>query len=525
MSTSRIDRRVALALGRGEARRILRSVALLLFLPISVWALLTAVNGHTRWPGASISAAVGLVPLAWCLLVLTNLGWLRDRRHDVDTITDTAPSAHTTRTAGHLLGGLVGVPVGAALLLIFALIKRSQGDLRGSPDLLELAVPLLIVAGAAVVGVAVARWLPWALFSVPAIIATMAITGLLGGTRTGRTRFLGFIADETSQLPGLDVRPRVLHLVWLLAWIGIVAVVALGRNSRGPRVWGTAALLFVVAIAAGLGQMRDIDAETAADRADLLNDPIAHQKCDLVHDVIYCAYPDADENMNLWQDTVAAVQVHLPASVNREGLTVSQRVPWISGNTNCGPSMTLELMDESISRHVSVRDAWSRDGDVHPGIAIEAGPCGGTDFEGLYTAVQVGAWSVGLPPAQWDAGETCAADGQARSAIALWLGAAGGAKLAAYVDELFIGADGRVDLYDWDDPPTWGVDWHPTDLAAAVAIAGLPTSRVDEVVAAHWAELVDSTTSTDRLLALLDLSAADTAIAAPADTCPSVRRT
>ncbi len=524
MTSHRTDRRVALALAPGEAKRIVRSVAFLLLLPLWILALLAASEGQTQWWSMSIGLALGLVPLGWCLLALTNLATLRDRRHHVDTMTDTMPSTDAARTAGYLLGGLVGVPVSAVLLVVFAVIKEMRADVNGSPDLLELAVGVLIVAGAAAVGVAVGRWLPWALFSVAAIVATVPLAGVLGvGRSSGRARFLGFVANPSSQLPGLDVRPRVLHLVWLLAWIGIVAIAALARHTRGPRVWGAAALLVVVASAAGVGQVLDISDATAAERADLLNSPEVHQECETVDGVTYCAYPDTNENMGLWQENVAAVLGHVPESLDHHNLVVSQRVPWVTGNTNCGPSETLDMIDATIGGRVSVRDAWPADGAVHPGLADEHGPCGGTNYDGLFTAVQVGAWSVGLPPAQWGQGETCRADGQARSVVALWLGAAGGGNLSSYIDDVVVGADGRADLSDWDDQPTWGVDWHPSDLDAAATTAGLPSPRVEHVVSEHWDELIDPATSTAHLLELFDLPG-PTTIDAPLDTCPARER-
>jgi hypothetical protein len=524
MSSARTDARVALALAPGEARRIVRSVAFLLFLPLSVWALMTATQGYQHWSHASIAAALGLVPLGWCLIALTNLAVLRDRRHGLETMTDTMPSTEAARTGGHLLGGLVGVPVGVVFLIIWSLSMQLVFDPAGSPDLLELAVPLLIVAGAATVGVAVGRWLPSPLFSAAAIIATVPIAGALGvGRSAGRARFLGFVANPSSRLPGLDVRPRVLHLVWLLAWIGIVAIVALARHSRGPRVWGGAALLVVVASAAGLGQVMDIPGETAAERADLLNHPDAHQACETVDGVTYCAYHDTDANIGLWQDAVVGVLAHVPASVDHDGLVVSQRVPWVSGQDNCSPANTLDMIDATIGGRVSVSDAWPADGAVHPGLTDERGPCGGTNYNGLFTSVQVGAWSVGLPPAQWGRGETCAADGQSRSVIALWLGAAGGGNLRSYIGDVTIGAGGRSDVSDWDDQPTWGVDWHPSDLDAALGLSELSPARVDAVLAAHWDELIEPATPSARLFELLDLPG-PTTIGVPLDTCPTLER-
>ena len=523
MSTPGINRRVAFALAPGEARRIVRSVPFLLLLPLSVLALLmtnASDAAQSLWSQESISAALGLVPLGWCLIALTDLAILRDKRHGVDTMTATMAASDTARTGGHLLGGFIGVPFGAALLAIFYVIEEATSNPVGSPDLLELAVPLLIVAGGAVVGIAVGCWLPRALFSVPAIIATLVISGQFREWRISRTRFLGFTANETATgLPGLEVRPSALHLVWLASWIAIMAIVALARHSRGPRLVGAAVLAIAVAAAAAVGQVRPLDAETAAARADLLNQPGAHQVCDTVNGVEYCAYPDNDENIAQWQSIVAAIRSHLPATVRRPALVVSQRVPWVSGNANCGPSDTLRLIDKSISDLVVVSEAWPADGRVHPGIVSEQLPCGGRDLQGLFTGVQVGAWAVGLPPAQSGRGETCAADGQSRSVIALWLGATAGGRLDTYIADAQIGAGGRIDLRDWNDPPTWGVDWHPSDLRAALAMAGVPVVQVDQVLAEHWDELVDPVTPTTRILQLLDLPTAVSTNTDRLDTC------
>ena len=509
---------VASALAPGEARRILRSVALLLFLPISVLTLVAASEDSASWPIASMRAALGLVPLAWCLLVITNLATLRDKRHGVAVITDVLPASQTARSIGYLLGGCVGVPVGAGLLLVWFLIH--PGSPIGAPDLAELAVPLLLVAGGAVLGVASARWLPSALFTVPVILATIFITGQVQRSAVHRARFLGFVADPPATLvPELEVRPSTWHLVWLLAWVGIMATVAILRFDRSRPVIVTALALVAVATAAGIAQTRPIGAETATARAGLLNSPGPHQRCREVAGVSYCSYPSTDDQMDTWTRTVRSVMANVPVQAHRRDLVVSQRVPWISGNRNCGPSRSLDLVDTPIAERVDVEQAWPADGHVHPGIAGESLPCSAVSLGTLFTAVQVGAWAVGLPPAQWGEGQTCTADGQARSAVALWLGASAGGRLDRYIENVGGTAGGRADVSDWDNPPTWGVDWHPSDLDAARAMNDLAEDEVAEAVARHWNELVDPSTSTDRLYELLDLGTQTPTDSARQPTC------
>lgn len=514
MTAPRTDGRVALAMAPGEARRIARSVAFLVFVLLTILAMDTA-STPTNAVLASIEVAVGLVPLGWCLLVLTDLATLRDKRHGVNMFTDTLPASQTARTGGHLLGGLVGVPVSVVLLAIWLFLSP---DRVGSPDLLELVVPLLLVAGGAVLGVAVARWLPWALMTVPVILITIFITGKVGEARISRTRFLGFIANGSQTgLPSLEVRPTALHLLWLLAWTAMMAVVALLRYDRSRGLIGITVAIGAVIVVAGAGQLRPVATVTAAERADVLNRPSEHQRCVTEGNATYCAYPATNQNVGQWKATTRAVLDHVPTAVAQRPLVVSQRIPYAIGNSNCGTTKTLEHMDAPIARAVSVPLAWPADGQVHP-MEDDKLPCSEESLKGLFTATQVGSWAVGLPPAQWEKGKTCAADGQARSAVALWLGTTNGGRLAAFFDNIKVTGGGRGDVSDWDDPPSWGVTWHATDIEAALAMADLPDAQVDQVLADHWDELVDPATKTSQLLQLLGLPAVD-APGDPIDDC------
>ncbi|MCB0986648.1 MAG: hypothetical protein H6519_06315 [Microthrixaceae bacterium] len=511
--------RVATALAPGEARRIARSVAFLMFMPLWVATARTAATWQPAWPLASIEVAVGLVPLGWCLLVLTNLATLRDRRHGVDVICDTLPASTAARTGGHLLGGLVGVPFAVALLIVWSTLPP---DRVGDPDLAELVVPLLLVAGGAVLGVATARWLPWAFMTVPVIGATIFITGKIGEARISRTRFLGFIANpHPSGLSGLEVRPTLLHLVWLLAWTAMMAMVALLRHNRGRAVVTATSMIGVVIVVTGIGQLRAVDPTVAMERADLLNRPERHQRCVVDGTVTYCGYPETDQHRRDWQTAVGAVLVQLPVEVRDRPLVVSQRVPYLVANSNCGTTPVLEHLDSPIAEAVSLARAWSLDGAVHPSVYPDALPCSEDSLNGLFTAMQVGSWAVGLPPSQWGEGERCHADGQARSAIALWLSTVGGGRLGTFLENADVDGAGRVDVTSWNTQPTVGVAWHESDVKAALAMADLPVSRVAGSLKASWDELTAASTPTSAVLDLLGLPSIE-APAVARDQCPAV---
>jgi hypothetical protein len=305
-----------------------------------------------------------------------------------------------------------------------------------------------------------------------------------------------------------------------MAWTAMMAVVALLRHERSRRLFAATGAIGALIVVAGAAQVRPISGGTAAARADVLNRPAEHQTCRTGDDVVYCAYPATSGNVDRWRSTTEAVRSHVPVAARQRPLTVAQRVPYEIGNSNCGTTATLEHVDAPIAEEVSVALAWPADGQVHPMIDEDRLPCSSESLQDLFTAVQVGSWAVGLPPAQWGEGSTCAADGQARAAVALWLGTADGGRLAAFLDNVEVDADGRADVSSWDLPPSWGVEWHTSDIGAALALADQPDARVDRVLAEHWDELVDPGTPTARLLELLDLPPAD-APPQPVDDCPA----
>ena len=136
-----------------------------------------------------------LVPLGWSAIVAANLCTLRSRRYGTDELLgpDTVPVG--SRTAAHLLACLATLPVSVGLAAAFVLQKKLLGW-EGWPRVEVFALGPLIVLGGAVLGVAVARWLPWAVFGWLTVIATFMLQ-VAHGEADPRWRWLHFARTAT----------------------------------------------------------------------------------------------------------------------------------------------------------------------------------------------------------------------------------------------------------------------------------------------------------------------------------------
>lgn len=510
--------RVVVALGAGEARRLLRHGAFVGGL-VLVLLLLRATSGPSGpaqdWSQLSSYIALALAPLGWLTLLAANASALRPRRSGTEELLDSLPASPTARTAALCLATLVTVPVTLALLAGWV-GWASTWETVGAPRPLEMLVAVPIVAGGGVVGVAVARHLPRPIFGVLAVVAVILIQLNLGNSPTARTRWLVFWVDLTPvELRSLEIRHPGWHLVWLTAWVVVMASVALARHGLRRRpVLGALVAALLVAGLAGRVQTRPLSEDRARELASTLTDPEAHQVCESHGSTVHCAYEEFPGVIAEWRPVVESVLGRVPDP--RPDLRVVQRVPTISGNWDCGDEHFLDLVDSRIRAHADPERVWRVDGDVHPTAGRgESLPCGGTDLGWLFTAVQTGAWSVGLPPTPGPGDLRCAADGQARSVVALWLGAQavrdGADRLRSVAMATALDAARRLDFsggatpeFDqWNTHPQWGVRWHVDDVEAALELLDRPAEEVGAVVATHWDELIDPATPAARVLELV----------------------
>lgn len=520
---------VARELAVAEGRRLLRHPAFVSGIVVTVLLLwLTSGDADLHWADWSVSVGLVLVPLGWLTIIATNLMAQRDRRHRVSELTETTPAPPMARTAGLTLATLATVPVTALVLAGSALHTWWRYDVIGSgPVLAELAVAPVLVVGGGVVGVAVARWLPRPVAAVAAVIAVIQMQVWMTQSVTAPTRRLAFWVDADSiRLPQVMPRPAEWHLLWLAAWTVVLAVVALARHGMRRSTVAVVTAALVAAGVAGWAQTRPPSEGDLAVAASVLTEPEQHQVCETHGPVTYCAYPRYRDLIGRWRTAVDGVLAAVPPS-SRSGLEVRQRIATVLSNPDCQPRPALEMLPPEVADRVAPIDVWPRDGAVHPAIAgAETGPCGGAydDSGWVFTAVAAGAWAVGLPPAPWGDDTRCAADGEARSAVALWLGAqgvpGGPDRLRRLREDHALFWTGRVEFgAHWDNPPQWGVAWHLSDLDAALALLDRPDDEVRALVVEHWDRLIDPATTTPELRTLAGIGGGRLP-ARPLATCP-----
>lgn len=508
------DWRVAWPVALADARRLVRHPALLVGIAVTPVMLWAAMQGELRWLQRSTSMALALVPLGWLTIVATNLVTLQPRRARVDELFAAAPAPQPVRTTGALLSGTVAVAAAVVLSAGWVAFSVATVDhLTGSPRFAEIGAGVLIVAGAAVVGVAVARWLPHLAFGVLAVLAVTFLQSRFMDPATWPWntheahpgRFLGFLAGPTSAgAAQLEVRPAGWHLAYLAGLVLVIAVAALARDGFPRRLGAVLTVAVVAVIATGWVQTRAPSSAQVATMVGYLTEPLGHQTCSDVDATTYCAYDDQLERVDDWVARVTSIRALLPAAVGSRDLAVIDRVGTVVGNAACGPQPFFDGLHPAVVDAVAPDEVWPDDGAVHPGT--NRLPCGGRRVGELFTAVQVGSWAVGLPASSHGLDVRCSGAGQARAVVALWLGGAvtpGSTRtLQDMVDEH--GA-GPMTFATWTEPPMWGVTFDTADVRLAIDLLDLPTEQVAATMHERWTALTDPSTPSTAVARLFDL--------------------
>ncbi len=514
--------RTALSLARREARLLLAHPAFVIgaLVLTALFLLVLArfeADGYEPIAGDTTPQLM-CVLAAWGAIVAANLATLRSRRYRTDELFASLPSTPSTRTSGHLVACLAGLPVGVIVLGATVMAGRSRGY-TGWPLWLDVAIGPLLVVGGGVVGVLVARWLPWSGLAYAAVVATMVLQANIWH-QDDIGRWLHFSRHTSYSAPAyLDHFAGRLgwHVVYVVGLIALGALLALVRDgwSRATGALGvTAAVLLVPSVLAQVQPYSDADVARIVARLDT---PEAHQTCVEKAGVTYCAYRNAAGYADSWEGPVSAVLANVPASARPTGLVVRLQP-------------TEELLDNTLLD--GVRDwieadparVWHDDGEVHVSGGVGDDP--GVAFRLAYrTASAV----VGLP-VSWTAGvDQCVAAGQARSVATLWLAAMAAPSGTESLSQLFDDGAGRrlVTLDYADTDGAWivheqGTVVDPADVEGAVRLLGRPMAEVRNVLAEHWDEVVDPGTPAAALLAWA--RADGTGLGEPvggAPTCPT----
>jgi hypothetical protein len=533
---ARANWRVVPPLARADARRVFRHPAFIAGVFLTPWMLMAATGQEYTWRRISPQIALALVPLGWLTIVAINLVALRPRRTGADELWAALPTPQPVRSCALLATAFVPVLAATVLAVAWVVVVGTRGsDVTGSPQWADIAVGLLIVAGSVTVGVAVARWLPHALFGVLAAIATAVIQARFLNVSTwpwdrsggDPLRFIAFVVEPSSVAnAALEVRPAGWHLVYLAGLVIMMACVALARDGLQRSVGAVVGAGVLVVGVAGWMQSRPVSTARADEMVAYLTEPAPRQVCEVTASVRYCAYRGFSDDIAAWRDRVGATLALVPSAARtiRPPLQVIQRAAIIVSDSDCTPGRFEDGLPPRVAARVSPAAMWPADGHVHPPFVEESFSCEERKVNGFFLAVQTGAWAAGLPPAPHERNQRCTATGQARAAIALWAGAAATPKgldtLRHAVDS---GPPGRpMVTYDgWDDPPMWGVDYAVADAKVAMAMLALPTADVSAALDRDWARWTDPGTSSSALARELGVDGGGTAPALPGVvSCP-----
>lgn len=223
-----------------------------------VWYLVGMGIGTPDTPYDTYSAVTGMVAflVGPPVFFASNLVASSERRSGADEWMPALPLRGSDRVFGLLLAGLA--PAALALVLSLGVLALSSSALVAMPVAWEhvASVPL-VVLGAAVLGVAVARLLPWT--GLPLLVMVALVTVNLWVSE--RYDYLGFYVDfaewtDTAAVPAMRPGSPGWHLIYLVGLVGLAASGALLRDARRRRLpFASGAVFASVVLVAGWAQL------------------------------------------------------------------------------------------------------------------------------------------------------------------------------------------------------------------------------------------------------------------------------
>jgi len=500
---------VARALSRVEARELASSPWFGIGLGFLGVVLLALVALYPDDNGSSWAETASLVPflvhpLVGMVVLASHRAVTRARRDGASELFDTCPAGTTTRAVGVLLTAWVPVAAAACFVVILGagLAVRSpylHGPLGAGAAVSMLAAVVLGVGGVAL-GVALGRWVDFALAPVAVVVAIGFASARLvtqGDPGWSPLRLLSTtpLLSETSDL--LPDPPPWSNLGWLVGLTLAVVVVALARDRRDRPVILGAVIAAVLILASGFAATRPVPAARSARLADLVAQPAAHQRCATAGGRVEVCVYSASEVRDRVVTEVGPVTAALPAAAPR--ITLRQGYDSLVG----APPGVVDRLPGGIPT--------LGEGEVHLGFDF-------SPAERLTPRMQVAFAALGLPPEPGEGDRPAVVAGQARGVVALWLATRGLDPGASRQLTTAAPGNGNRDAggpdsfdrgyVDWPNIcGTSPVVWSAQDLAAARALVAAPEGAVKVVVQAGWERWRHPGTGTDELLADLGLPA------------------
>ncbi|MFI0419822.1 hypothetical protein [Spongiactinospora sp. 9N601] len=471
------------ALLRFEALRLLRSPVL--------WAAALAVLGlrtFNTWNWLAdmsvetIDSAYAALLIAATTLILANLAATRDRRRGLPESLGALPGTARQRTlavtvaAAGTGAAVTGLTLGVHLLARAILARPVAGRF----DVYEVLGGIAATALFAVAGVAVGRW-------VPSLIAgplALAVLGYLSFFNIALWKG-GWLAPMVA-VPGPEwgQRPSQAHAVYLAAVVVVIGVLGVLRHGVRPVpvVAGTAAL--AVAVAAGGVVLRDAPPSPWETYPPDLPAPPGYdhaaQVCREGGAVTVCAFPDYQAWIPEWRKVAQPVAAAVPPQAKNA-------IPLIRQETPARP-------DTRDDARPTAR-VWGM--LPRPGAAETPRPY----LAGLIAATVTGL-REGTPGERWaaEAGRECAAHGQARTVVALWL--------AGQREPLLPAGEVRVPLGEGlviAASQLGGVRYGEAESSYARRLLAVPDAK--QRIWAEWDRLTDPRTTLEEALPVLGLRA------------------
>jgi hypothetical protein len=521
---------VAVTLGGIEGRRLFRSPLVWVGVALTLLYALALLDEQTpeefEWLGSVVThLPLTVYPFCGMVLLATNRAVLRERRDGTAELFATLPSSRSSRSTGHLLSLWAPLLVGAFLVGLALLVMVASSGKADDAGLfsfgpMEEALPsatgayvlgsLVLVACAGLLGIGVARLVPYSIAGIVAIgvVGAVSIVGDADGT-TAAVRSLSPYRGARSVPDIFALDDPWEHLVYLVG-LGIIAVGAVrlldGERRRGAAVLagGLVVAFFAWAVPAMFVDEGRIDRVAAA-----VSDPRAHQSCIERDAITYCIYEPFERFVDDWVEAGAPVLAALPPSIDTRDLVVEQR-PSPVDIANLDPRVRDRLEPAALG---SRPYAWPADGDLHPELrwADSAGP--------IVYALTLGYWAVGLPASPSVDGP-CYSGGQARAVVALWLAAQ-----PFTVDDAsrrYRDPDTGIGNTDYGDPryadllpPNWetnagaSVITDAGDRTVAADLLTRPADEVRSILHANWDDLTAPSAETPDLASLFGIDATD----------------
>lgn len=495
---------VAGALGRVEARQMLSSVAFwagVWFAVLTVWLFGWAWSDEGGDIGRVAEIVTWVVhPLVGMLLIAAHRARTRARRDGASELFESCPASEHQRDLAHLstawVGAVLALLAGVALLLTYR--QRSEliwGPFGGRQVAVLLGGGLLAV-GAIAFGVLLARWTPWGIAPFVALVV-IAIAILQLNVRSAESDSRLTQLSTAPELEGFDhvasafiVSRWLAHQVWIAMLVLLVAALLWWTGTRRAVhavVVGVVALALAVT---GWVATRPEPASEVDRVASLIAEPERHQTCtDL--GVPFCVYEDGEPLVDGYRPHLAAVFAALPADVDLGDLTFRQ-------GADVRPN---ELAPPVRDRLASWTPA--------PGVPPVKLNTEGYDAARFWSALAATGVADETGP-----GTVVHLGGQSRGVVAIWAATRGVEVGRAVVEMASLGQPDEHGEFS-DEARPWPqvceagptpVTWSLNDLIAARTLIRMPEDVVGPVIRDDWDRWIDPSTTTDELLAALDLA-------------------